>query len=56
MICDLGGGKGKITRHFFFEGFKKLLIAENVNNFRVQHNISDEIYSEMQAYAGIVKG
>ncbi len=54
MICDLGGGKGKITRHFFFEGLEKLLIAESVNSFRVQHNISDKLYSEMQGYAGIV--
>lgn len=23
MICDLGGGKGKITRHYFFQGLKK---------------------------------
>lgn len=56
MICDLGGGKGKVTRHFFFEGLKKLLITESVNIFRVQHNISDQLYSEMQAYAGIVSG
>ncbi|SEH06622.1 transposase [Candidatus Venteria ishoeyi] len=53
MICDLGGGKGKVTRHFFLQGLKKLLIAESVNKFREQHHISDELYSEMQAYAGI---
>jgi len=23
MICDLGGGKGKVTRHFFLQGLKK---------------------------------
>lgn len=53
MICDLGGGKGKITRHFFLNGLKNLLIAETVNNFREQHNISDELYFGMKAYAGI---
>jgi hypothetical protein len=53
MICDLGGSKGKITRHFFLQGLKKLMIAESVNQFRAQHNISDELCAEMQAYAGI---
>jgi len=53
MICDLGGGKGKITHHFFLQGLKKLLIAESVNQFREEHNISDELYAQMQAYAGI---
>ena len=53
MICELGGSKGKVTRHFFLQGLKKLLIAESVNKFREQHNISDELYFEMQSYAGI---
>lgn len=56
MICDLGGGKGKVTRHFFLQGLKKLLIAESVNQFREQHNIPDELYAEMQTYAGIGQG
>jgi len=55
IICDLGGGKGKITRYYFLQGLKKLLIAERVNQFREQHHISDELYTEMQAYAGISK-
>lgn len=53
MICDLGGGKGKITHHFFLQGLKKLLLAESVNKFREQHNISDQLFAQMQAYAGI---
>ncbi len=48
MICDLGGGKGKITRHYFFEGLKKLLIADSVNQFRERHDVSDELYAEMR--------
>lgn len=53
--CDLGGGKGKVTRHYFLQGLKKLLIAQRVNQFREQHNSSDGLYAEMQAYAGILE-
>ena len=51
MICDLGGGKGKMTRYYFLQGLKNLLIAESVNQFR--EHISDKLYAGMQAYAGI---
>jgi len=53
MICDLGGGKGKITRFYFLKGLKKLLIAQNVENFKKNNNISEELFREMQGYAGI---
>jgi hypothetical protein len=53
MICDIGGGKGKLTHHFFLEGLKKLLIVQTVNLFRGENHISDELYAEMQSYAGI---
>ena len=53
MICDLAKSKGKITHHFFLEGLKLLLIAWDVQNFRIKNNISDKLFAEMQAYAGI---
>lgn len=53
MICNVGGGKGKITRFYFLEGLKKLLIAQNVENFKKNNNISEELFKEMQEYAGI---
>jgi len=33
-LCSLGGGKGKITRHYFLEGLKNLLIHQQVERFR----------------------
>ena len=55
MICDLAKSKGKITHYFFLEGMKLLLITWHVQNFRIKNNISDELFAEMQAYAGIVE-
>ncbi len=53
MICGLAKNKGKITRRFFLEGLKMLLLAWHVENYKIINNISDEIFREMQAYAGI---
>jgi hypothetical protein len=53
MICNLARNKGKITHHFFLEGLKMLLFAWHVENFKIQNNISDEMFRQMQAYAGI---
>lgn len=53
MICDLARSKGKITHYFFLEGLKVLLTAFRVEQFRKERNISDELFSEMQSYAGI---
>jgi hypothetical protein len=53
MICNLGEGKGKITRFYFLKGLKKLLIAQNVENFKKNNDISEELFKEMQEYAGI---
>jgi len=53
MICDLARNKGKITHHFFLEGLKLLLFAKHVENFKKENNISDEMFRQMQAYAGI---
>ena len=53
MICGIARSKGKITRYFFLEGLKVLLMAWHVENFKIEHNISDEMFRQMQAYAGI---
>ena len=53
MICDLAKSKGKITHHFFLEGLKTLLIAFRVDLFRKERGISDDLFKEMQSYAGI---
>ena len=55
MICNLARNKGKTTHHFFLEGLKILLLAWHVENFKIQNNISDEMFRQMQAYAGIGK-
>jgi hypothetical protein len=39
--------------YFFLEGLRLLLIAWDVQNFRIKNNISDKLFAEMQAYAGI---
>lgn len=33
-LCELGGGKGQLTRHYFLEGLKCLLIHQQVEKFR----------------------
>jgi hypothetical protein len=56
MICNLAKNKGKITHYFFLEGLKMLLLSWHVENFKIQNNISDEMFKQMQAYAGIGEG
>ena len=53
MICELAKSKGKITHYFFLEGLSILLLAWQVEKFKIKHNISDEMFREMQIYAGI---
>ena len=53
MICNLARNKGKITHHFFLEGLKILLLAWHVENFKKENHISDEMFRQMQVYAGI---
>ncbi|MDQ7061790.1 MAG: transposase [Sulfurimonas sp.] len=55
MICDLARSKGKITHYFFLEGLRLLLIAWSVQDFRLKNDISDKLFAEMQAYAGILE-
>ena len=41
-ICELGGGKGTVSRHFFLKGIEKLLIVQQVEQFKQDFNISKE--------------
>ena len=47
FICQLGGGKGKVTRHFFLQGLAKLLVHHSVNTFVKEHNISQKTWEDM---------
>jgi len=52
-ICNLAKSKGKITHNFFLEGLKILLFAKHLENFRKENHISDEMFRQIQSYAGI---
>ncbi len=41
-LCKLGGGKGKVTRHFFLKGLEKIYHFEQVANFFKEQNMSPE--------------
>ena len=53
MICQMGNGKDKVTRYFFLEGLKVLLIADKAFRLKKELEISDETWQEMQTFAGI---
>lgn len=53
LICKLGNGKGKITRHYFLQGLEVILKAQRFNNFISEYEISKEQIQEMYEYAGI---
>ena len=53
IICQLGDGKGIVSRFYFLKGLKKLLIAHNVFQFKEDKGISDDQWGEITAFAGI---
>jgi len=53
ILCEMGGGKNTISKHFFLEGVKNILIAQSVLKFKQENQISDETWQEMVLYAGI---
>lgn len=53
IICQLGNGKGRVSRHFFLEGLKVMLVTQNTLRLRKELEISDETWQEMEAFAGI---
>ncbi|MCP4368534.1 MAG: hypothetical protein GY797_10555 [Deltaproteobacteria bacterium] len=50
-LCQLGGGKGKITRHYFLEGLKKLLIHQQVERFREKTHLKTDEWHAIMAFA-----
>lgn len=50
-LCQLGGGKGKITRHYFLEGLKNLLIHQQVERFREKARLRTDEWSDIMEFA-----
>jgi len=50
LISQLGGGKGNVTRRYFLEGLKKLLIHQSVDSFLVEQNVDRETLTSMLAF------
>jgi len=53
IICQLGDGKGKISRFYFLKGLEKLLIAQSVFQFKEDRRISDDEWSEITDFARV---
>jgi len=56
IICQLGDGKGKVSRFYFLKGLEKLLIAQSVFQFKEDRGISDEEWREITDFAGVGDG
>ncbi len=50
LIAQLGGGKGNVTRRYFLEGLKKLLIHQSVERFIEQQLLHTETLDEMMSF------
>ena len=50
LIAQLGGGKGKVTRHYFLQGLKQILIFQSVQYFLNQQQINDDTLSDILAF------
>lgn len=49
-LCQLGNGKGKVTRHFFLEGLRNLLIHHHVEQVREQTKLTDPQWEAILAF------
>ncbi len=49
-LCQLGNGKGKVTRHFFLEGLKSLLTHHHVEQMREQAKLTDPEWETISAF------
>ena len=50
-VCALGGGKGIITRHYFLEGLKNLLIHQQVEWFRKKTRLKPTDWADVLEFA-----
>lgn len=49
-LCQIGNGKGKVTRHFFLEGLKSLLIHHHIEQIREQEKLTDPAWEAILAF------
>lgn len=49
-ICELGGGKGKVTRYYFLKGIAKVLIYKSVEQFVTERSISPDQFQQMMSF------
>jgi len=47
IICNLGGAKGKVTRHFFLKGLQKLAQYQTTKNFLKQLDLKKNQLDEL---------
>jgi hypothetical protein len=50
-VCALGGGKGTLSRHFFLEGLKNLLIHQQVERFREKSRLKPTDWTDVLEFA-----
>ncbi len=50
LLAQLGGGKGNVTRRYFLEGLKKLLIHQTVARFIEKQEVEPETFDEMLSF------
>jgi predicted RNA binding protein with dsRBD fold (UPF0201 family) len=50
-LCQLGNGKGQVTRHYFLEGLRNLLIHHHVQRMREQSDLTDFEWEEILSFA-----
>lgn len=53
LICDLAKSKGKVTRYFFLEGLRMLLLYRHIESFKIDNDISDEMFEKMESYVRV---
>lgn len=53
LLAEVGGGKGKVTRHYILEGIKKLTAKYWVDKIFKENKVSQEMQKNMMALAGI---
>lgn len=49
-LCQMGNGKGKVTRHFFMEGLGNLLIHHHVEQMREQAGLTKDQWEDILAF------
>jgi len=53
ILADLGGGKGKVTRHYILEGIKQLMSKHRVDRILEKHKPSEQTINNMNEAAGL---